>query len=104
VTSYRAATLIPAGIPTGNIEVTNEHGDIKLTMPSNSRFTLDAQTEKGQVKPIGFGSLNARGENLNAVIGADGPTIKLRTSYRNIVIQALGQSQVEASALVNDSR
>src|SRR5262249_30525105 len=103
-TSYRTVTLVPAGIPAGDIDVSNQRGDIKLTIPANSRFTVDAQSQSGLVKSVGFGSINARGDSLNAVVGLDGPTIKLRTSYKNIVIQAAGAGQVAATAFVNENR
>ena len=36
-----------------------------------------------------------------AALGVDGPMIKLRTSYKNIIIQASAARQTQAKALVN---
>lgn len=101
-TSYRDVTLISAAEPAGDIEVQNNHGQIKLILPQSSQFHLDAQSENGQILPVGFNQFEKKvHENLNATTGADGPTIKLRTSYKNIVIQASGSRQTQTSALVN---
>jgi len=101
-TSYRDVTLISADEPAGDIEVQNNHGQIKLILPPSSQFHLDAQSENGQILPVGFNQFEKKvRENLNATTGTDGPTIKLRTSYKNIVIQASGSRQTQTSALVN---
>lgn len=101
-TSYRDVTLIAANQPEGNIEVENNHGEIKLVLPQSSQFQLDAQSENGEIKPVGFNTLSQRSRaSLIASLGEDGPNIKLRTSYKNIIIQASGARQARSSALVN---
>ena len=101
-TSYRDVTLMSALEPAGNIDVQNNHGQIKLVLPSSSHFHLDAQTPNGQIQPIGFNQLDQRVRNaLVSELGVDGPTIKLRTSFKNIIIQASALRQAEARALVN---
>lgn len=100
-TSFRDVTLIAANEPAGNIEVQNNHGQIKLLLPSTSQFQLDAQSSNGQILPVGFGQLEKKvRESLVASLGLDGPTIKLRTSYKNIIIQASGSRQTQASTVV----
>jgi DUF4097 and DUF4098 domain-containing protein YvlB len=101
-TSYRDVSLTPAGELAGDIEVENNHGEIKLVLPQGSRFQLDAASENGSIRPIGFGELAQKvRERLVASLGSNGPAIKLRTSYKNIIIQANGSRQNQTSAVVN---
>jgi len=103
-TSYRDVTLISAEEPAGNIEVQNNHGQIKLIMPPSSRFQLDAQSANGQILPVGFSQFEKKvRESLVGGLGLDGPTIKLRTSYKNIIIQASAPRQTQANSVVNRS-
>lgn len=101
-TSYRDVTLVPAGVPAGDILVNNNHGEIRLSLPSASQFQLEAVSQNGRINPVGFGGLSGRAGALTAVLGTDGPTIRLKTSYKNIVIQANGAGQAEAAAIVKD--
>ncbi len=101
-TSYRDVTLQAAGDPSGDIVVENNHGQIKLVLPQSSQFRLDAQSASGQIQPIGFGELGEKvRDSLIAAMGSDGPSIKLRTSYKNIIIQASAARQGQASSLAN---
>jgi DUF4097 and DUF4098 domain-containing protein YvlB/uncharacterized membrane protein HdeD (DUF308 family) len=100
-TSYRDVTLATANQPVGDIEVENDHGEIKLVLPQSSQFQLEASSENGQIKPVGFVELSPRGrDSLTAALG-DGPSIRLRTSYKNIIIQASGSRQAQANPSVN---
>ena len=101
-TSYHDVTLTTAMEPAGDIDVQNNHGQIKLVLPQSSRFRLDAESANGQIQPIGFSQLEQRvRNNLMKELGLDGPTIKLRTSYKNIIIQASAARQTQANARVN---
>jgi DUF4097 and DUF4098 domain-containing protein YvlB/uncharacterized membrane protein HdeD (DUF308 family) len=101
-TSYRDVALITGVEPAGDIDVQNNYGQITLVLPPSSRFHLDAESANGQIRPIGFGQLEQRARNsLVTALGVDGPTIKLRTSYKNIIIQASTVRQNQAKALVN---
>ncbi len=101
-TSYRDVTLTTTVEPAGDIDVQNNHGQIKLVLPQSSRFHLDAASPNGQIQPIGFGQLEQRVRNsLVSELGLEGPTIKLRTSFKNIIIQASAARQAAATALVN---
>jgi DUF4097 and DUF4098 domain-containing protein YvlB/uncharacterized membrane protein HdeD (DUF308 family) len=101
-TSYRDVTLTTAVEPAGDIEVQNNHGQIKVVLPQSSRFNLDAESANGQIQPIGFSQLEYKVRNsLVSQLGLDGPTIKLRTSFKNIIIQASGARQSQANNLVN---
>ena len=97
-TSYRTVTLISPRQPTADISVDNDHGEIKLVLPESSEFVLDASSQSGQVRPVGFNALAQKGrDNLAAILGSDGPTIRLRTSFKNITIQASGPRQAVAN-------
>ena len=101
-TSYRDVTLIAGGEPAEDIDVENNHGLIKLVLPQSSRFQLDAETANGQIQPIGFNQLEQLARNsLVTSLGLNGPTIKLRTSFKNIIIQASAARQTQTTAIAN---
>lgn len=100
-TSFGTVTLIAAKPPENDIDVKNSHGEIKLIMPPSSRFMLDAASENGEVRPIGFSGLVSRTREPLIAANGDGPNIILRTSFRSITIQASGARQAQASARVN---
>jgi hypothetical protein len=100
-TSYRTVTLISSRQPADDISVDNDHGEIKLVLPESSEFVLDASSQSGQVRPVGFNALVQKGrDTLAGVLGSDGPTIRLRTSFKNITIQASGPRQAVANGRV----
>jgi DUF4097 and DUF4098 domain-containing protein YvlB/uncharacterized membrane protein HdeD (DUF308 family) len=100
-TSFRDVMLVTANQPSADIEVENDHGEIKLVLPQSSQFQLEASSENGRIKPVGFGELSSRSrDSLVAALG-DGPSIRLRTSYKNIIIQASGPRQAQAGSPVN---
>jgi DUF4097 and DUF4098 domain-containing protein YvlB len=101
-TSYRDVTIIAGGRPVDDIKVENDHGEIRLVLPESSQFVLDASSESGQVRQVGFGTIAQKGrDTLRAVLGSDGPTITLRTSFKNITIQASEARQAVATRGVN---
>ena len=88
--------------PAGNIDVESSHGEIKLVVPRSSRFRLEATSVNGQVRTIGFRELPQKAlANLSATIGSDGPTVKLRTSYKKITIQTSGARQAQDEDIVS---
>jgi len=100
-TSYRDVILSTTTEPTCDIEVQNDHGQIKLELPSSSRFHLDAQTPNGQIQPIGFNQLEKVRNSLVGELGFDGPSIKLKTSFKNIIIQAGSARAPQTASLGN---
>ena len=101
-TSYRDVTLVAAGHPADDIKVDNDHGEIRLVLPESSEFVLDASSDSGQVKQVGFGTIAQKGRDaLRVVLGSDGPTITLHTSFKNITIQASEARQAVATGGVN---
>jgi DUF4097 and DUF4098 domain-containing protein YvlB/uncharacterized membrane protein HdeD (DUF308 family) len=100
-TSYRDVALTTGVEPAGDIEVQNDHGQITLVLPQSSSFHLDAESANGRIQPIGFSQLDQKVRNTLVAALGDGPTIKLRTSYKNIVIQASGARQTQAKTVVD---
>lgn len=101
-TSYRDVTLVAASQPTADIDVENTHGEIRLTLPESSQFQIDAESDNGRVRPVGFNNIaQPSRHNLLAVFGTDGPRIRLRTSFKNIILQAAGSRQAQIRSGVN---
>jgi DUF4097 and DUF4098 domain-containing protein YvlB len=100
-TSYGTVTLTATKPPENDIDVKNSHGEIKLVLPSSSQFMLNAASENGEIRPIGFSGLTSRTREPLIAANGDGPNIILRTSFRNITIQASSARQAQASARVN---
>jgi DUF4097 and DUF4098 domain-containing protein YvlB len=91
-TSYREVVLVSASQPPDNIDVENDRGEIKVVFPQDSQVSIDAISESGRVKPLGFGNgLQQKvRDSFVTAFGSEGPTIKLRTSFKTITIQATG--------------
>jgi uncharacterized membrane protein HdeD (DUF308 family) len=100
-TSYGTVTLTAAKPPENDIDVKNSFGEIKLVLPSSSQFMLNAASENGEIRPIGFSGLTSRAREPLIAANGDGPNIVLRTSFRNITIQASSARQAQASTRVN---
>ncbi|MGH9354352.1 MAG: DUF4097 family beta strand repeat-containing protein [Terriglobia bacterium] len=82
-------SLQPSGSPAYPIEVNARKGDIVLTLPSASHFTLDASSQHGQVSSD-FNApgliVNTQGDQptIKGVLGSGGPEIRLNTTYGTI--------------------
>ncbi|HVF88986.1 MAG TPA: DUF4097 family beta strand repeat-containing protein [Blastocatellia bacterium] len=96
-TSYRDVVLVSSEEPSGDIVVENDHGEIRLLMPQSSQFQIDASSRSGLVKSVGFVELTHKDrESLYAILGDEGPVIRLRTSYKNITLQASNNRPAQA--------
>jgi DUF4097 and DUF4098 domain-containing protein YvlB len=92
-TSYSQVSLVSAVQPVSDIDVENNHGEIRLTVPALSDFALDASSTNGFIRPVGFAGFPEGSRNsLILPAGLGGPTIRLRTSYRDITLMAGGYS------------
>lgn len=90
-TSYRDVKLISEREPAAGVDVETNHGEIRLTVPSNSAFVLEASSAGGKVRSVGFDSFPMTvGESVTFPLGTGGPRIRLKTSFKNIVIQSNG--------------
>jgi DUF4097 and DUF4098 domain-containing protein YvlB/uncharacterized membrane protein HdeD (DUF308 family) len=101
-TSYRDVTIATDRSVPGDIDVESSHGEIRMLVPPSSQFKLDAVSTEGQIRTVGFAGLSQRQrERLSATLGSDGPLVRLKTSFRNIVVQARGPRQTQAAQVVN---
>jgi hypothetical protein len=92
-TSRKDVKLISGADPQADIDVENERGEIRISLPSSSLFDLEATSRSGRVRHSGFG-LPRQGSRESAVIqtaGTGAPKIRLRTTHKNIVIEATGE-------------
>ena len=74
----------------GDIEVTLGRGDIELRLPDGAKFTLDAVTDRGNVRqPFGEQLQSEKRGSRSSLQGStgEGPRIRLRTRRGNIVIR-----------------
>lgn len=78
--------------PTGDVNVSNDSGEVDLTLPSESNFEISAVSRSGDVSSEfeGPGLQLANEENvgkLNGTIGSRGPKITIVTSYGTISVK-----------------
>jgi len=100
-TSFDSVTLTATGQIEGNIKVENSHGEIKLVLTQTANYTLDAESQNGRIKTSGLSEISQTERNkLYTVSGTDGPTIKLRTSYQNIIVQVGGTRKIPMPSVV----
>lgn len=71
----------------GDIDVDNKTGNVQLTLPTNSHFTIDASARSGEVSTE-FPEIGNRHDNdtgtMNGTVGKGGPSVKLYTTHGNI--------------------
>jgi DUF4097 and DUF4098 domain-containing protein YvlB len=72
----------------GAIEVNNTHGEIKVMLPANAAFQLDAQSLGGEIEnDFGIKVDNSRRDSTaKGTVGKGGPAITLRTERGTIEI------------------
>ena len=94
---YVPVTLSPSPDLSGDIDVESSYGDIKLALPRLSEFQFDGESQGGHVRSRGFSfvplnnqSAVGLGDSDHLVFsqGSGGPKIVLKTSYRDIVLEA----------------
>lgn len=75
--------------PLGTIDVSNVHSDIKLQLPPNAGFQLDAQSHNGDIEND-FGinvDNNRRDATARGTIGKGGPAVTLKTDRGTIEVR-----------------
>ncbi|HEY3927938.1 MAG TPA: DUF4097 family beta strand repeat-containing protein [Candidatus Koribacter sp.] len=74
----------------GNYEVRNHHGDVTVTVPAKSTFSVDAKTQHGDAASD-FGELKVNnGDNEGAVsgnVGSGGPKVTITTDGADVNIR-----------------
>jgi len=77
-------------LPIGNIEVTNNRGDIHLVLPGKAGFSVQATTRKGDVQSD-FSELTINNEHgssiVNGSVGKGGPKVQLNSDSGDIEIR-----------------
>ncbi len=77
-----------------NVRAVSEHGPVRVTLPEDSRFRLDASTSFGRVRLRGFDDLNLPRQQRTTSLsyGSDPatPLLNLRSTNGDIIISASG--------------
>ncbi|MGA7916047.1 MAG: DUF4097 family beta strand repeat-containing protein, partial [Candidatus Acidiferrales bacterium] len=78
--------------PRAEINIANESGEVDLTLPSASNFTISAVSSSGEVQSdFEAPSLKQDNENgmgrLSGSVGSQGPKIQIATSYGTIYLR-----------------
>ena len=84
---------LSAGEAFGEIRAHVEKGDIRLRLPQDARFTVDARTARGRVRNFLGPSVRTARRGSSATLAGgpgDGPPIQLQTGRGTIVIERLG--------------
>ncbi len=72
--------------PLGNVQVENKNGEINLSVPMHSNFTVDAETKGGEINNnlnLSTSSSNNR-TAISGSVGHGGPRINLHTTHLDI--------------------
>jgi DUF4097 and DUF4098 domain-containing protein YvlB len=76
--------------PKSPINITDDSGDVTLTLPDNSAFTVSADSKSGNISsdfaPDSGSSGVISNHHLDATHGSGGPTIQISTKYGDIHI------------------
>ncbi len=84
---------LSAGEEFGEIRAEVDKGDIRLRLPREARFTVDARTERGRVRNFLGPTVRTARQGSSATLAGgpgDGPPIQLQTGRGTIVIEPLG--------------
>jgi hypothetical protein len=78
-----------AKAPLGNIDVSNVHGEVDLTVPANVGFQLDAQSIGGEIQSDFSVSVDNSGNNATArgTVGKGGPAVRLKADHGTIQLR-----------------
>src|SRR4029078_7217669 len=92
---YGEARIELQSPPTKDVSLSMEFGDMRLNLPSNSAFSLEARTSFGNVHSE-FGNLSSDQSTSNQErsvigrVGEGGPRIHLETRFGDIRLQKRG--------------
>jgi DUF4097 and DUF4098 domain-containing protein YvlB len=76
-------------LPLGNLDITNNRGEIDLTLPANAGFQLDAQSNGGDIESDFSVKVDNSGNmaSAQATVGRGGPTVRLKSDHGTIQIK-----------------
>jgi DUF4097 and DUF4098 domain-containing protein YvlB len=93
-TSSGTINLATDGKLAGNLKATSERGRIRLSLPEDSEFKLDAGTQGGRIRVRGFDGLSVPNRQRQVALehnaSPDSPAVVLRSSSGNIELQSSG--------------
>ena len=79
--------------PTGAVDITNDHGQIRVELPAKANFQMNARTEHGDIQSD-FGELKVedqgRESKATGSVGTGGPAVRLTNSHGDINIRKTG--------------
>lgn len=85
---------VTAGMPLGNIQITNRTGDISLTVPENASFSVAASNADGDLNTdfsIATTSSDDR-KSAQGQVGTGGPHIELTTGHGDLQLRKGGRA------------
>lgn len=89
ITNRNGAVTLSAAPPLANITIENRTGEVKVTLPSNAGFSLDASTHDADLtNEFGLTPVESNdATHLTGTVGAGGPMIRLETTKADLSIQ-----------------
>jgi DUF4097 and DUF4098 domain-containing protein YvlB len=88
--SYDRISIAP-GDGVAEVQVKNNHGDIRMALPKSGEFQLSAEAAQGSIRcPAVYGNPNPNGPGANLFFGSSGPRIVLTTVQGDIVLEQPG--------------
>jgi DUF4097 and DUF4098 domain-containing protein YvlB len=89
VTNSNGFVNVTNAPPLGDVIIENRNGDVSLTVPEHSSFSVDAQTTDGDLSndfSLSTGGTDTH-KNFTGTIGKGGPTLRLTTSHGDISLK-----------------
>ncbi len=88
--------------PSGNITIDNHQGDVELTLPTSTRFSLAADTSDGSIQSDfpgvnGIANQNGRG-TLTTSVNGGGANVRVTTTHGNITVNRNTESALPKAA------
>jgi len=101
ITSERGdLDLRPGQTPLGQIQAHARSGNIRLSLPADAQFSMNARTNRGEIKNEFGGTLKketeSRRETLQGAVGS-GPVIDLQTDRGDILVRKTGLAESTAA-------
>lgn len=86
VTNSDGSVEITSLPPLGNVQVENKNGEINLSLPLHSNFTVDAETKGGEIENnLNLQSTSSNNRtSVNGSVGHGGPHVNLHTTHLDI--------------------
>ncbi|HXZ79326.1 MAG TPA: DUF4097 family beta strand repeat-containing protein [Terriglobales bacterium] len=78
--------------PLGRVEISNSKGDVRLELPAQASFQLEASTRSGDINnDFGLKVDSSNGSSrASGSVGSGGPTLQITNQYGNVEIRKAG--------------